>query len=166
MRVPLARRLVCAEASIVFRRDGFDDALLSRVRLTRNKVCQATRPSGCGDLESVAAVVLERDGSFGRPLSHRHRAATTEIDPRRPPAARRRCDDPRRAPPGADGWLAGRVAPMVSAVLSAARRSPAVDACCVAATERIARSVAESSSSETSGGERSVSAVGRRGFVR
>jgi uncharacterized membrane protein YcaP (DUF421 family) len=38
--------------------------VLARVRLTRGEVCQAIRSSGYGDLELVAAVVLETDGSL------------------------------------------------------------------------------------------------------
>ncbi len=63
VRTSLARQLVRAEATVVF--DGhFDDTALARVRLTRGEVFQAIRASGCGDLELVAAVVLETDGSL------------------------------------------------------------------------------------------------------
>jgi uncharacterized membrane protein YcaP (DUF421 family) len=60
----LARRLVRAEATVVFGNGRFDDTMLAKVRLTRSEVCQAIRSSGCGDLEMVAAVVLETDGSL------------------------------------------------------------------------------------------------------
>jgi len=59
-----AQRLVRAEATVVFNSGHFDDVALSRVRLTHGEVCQAIRSSGCGDLELVAAVVLETDGSL------------------------------------------------------------------------------------------------------
>ena len=64
VRTSLARRLTRAEASIVFADDVFDDTTLERERLTRGEVLQAIRASGCGDIELVAAVVLETDGSF------------------------------------------------------------------------------------------------------
>jgi len=60
----VAQRMVRAEATVVFHDGRFDDVVLSRVRLTRGEVCQAIRSSGCGDLELVAAVVLETDGSL------------------------------------------------------------------------------------------------------
>lgn len=60
----VARRLVRAEATVVFANGHFDDGVLSRMRLTRGEVCQAIRSNGCGDLELVAAVVLETDGSL------------------------------------------------------------------------------------------------------
>jgi uncharacterized membrane protein YcaP (DUF421 family) len=63
VRVSFARRLVRSEARVVF--DGhFDDTTLAKSRLTRGEIFQAIRASGCGDLEMVAAVVLESDGSL------------------------------------------------------------------------------------------------------
>jgi uncharacterized membrane protein YcaP (DUF421 family) len=59
----LVRRLVRADAVVVFRNGRFDDDVMERERLTRTDVGQAIRASGFGDLESVAAVVLETDGS-------------------------------------------------------------------------------------------------------
>lgn len=58
------RRLARAEATVVFNDGSFDDAALAAVRLTHDEVRQAIRSSGCGDLELVAAVVLETDGSM------------------------------------------------------------------------------------------------------
>lgn len=64
VHISLVRRLVRSEAKIVFDNGCFDDAELARARLTRSEVCQAIRASGGGDLESVAAVVLETDGNL------------------------------------------------------------------------------------------------------
>lgn len=61
---PLARRLVRAEPTVVFADGHFDDTALATVRLTRGEVLQAIRASGCGDVELVAVVVLETDGSL------------------------------------------------------------------------------------------------------
>jgi uncharacterized membrane protein YcaP (DUF421 family) len=55
---------VRAEPSIVYDRGRFDDAALTRNRVLRAEVVQAIRASGCGDLELVAVVVLETDGSL------------------------------------------------------------------------------------------------------
>lgn len=59
-----ARRIVRADPSVVFVDGRFRDAVLVDVRLSRGEVEQAIRSSGCGDLEKVAAVVLESDGSL------------------------------------------------------------------------------------------------------
>lgn len=72
----LARRLVRAEATVVFNDGRFDDQVLSRVRLTQAEVCQAIRLSGCGDLESIAAVVLETDGSLSVVAADRCKTAS------------------------------------------------------------------------------------------
>jgi uncharacterized membrane protein YcaP (DUF421 family) len=64
VRTSLARRLVRAEPTVVFDDGHFDDTTLASVRLTRGEVLQAIRASGCGDLEMVAAVVLETDGNL------------------------------------------------------------------------------------------------------
>ena len=74
--------------------------MLSRARLTCGEVAQAIRSSGCGDLEMIAAVVLETDGSLsvvtadrcrtasampphiGVPSGHRRRRSSEEHRPR------------------------------------------------------------------------------------
>ncbi|HUP73530.1 MAG TPA: YetF domain-containing protein [Acidimicrobiales bacterium] len=76
VRTSLARRLVRAEATVVFDHGRFDDKVLSRARLTSGEVCQAIRSSGCGDLEMVAAVVLETDGSLSVVTVDRCRTAS------------------------------------------------------------------------------------------
>ncbi len=64
VHTPLAQRMVRAEATVVFNHGHFDDRALARMRLTHGEICQAIRSSGCGDLEPIAAVVLETDGSL------------------------------------------------------------------------------------------------------
>ena len=76
LRASLARRVVRAEATVVFSHGCFDETMLSKVRLTRSEVCQAIRSSGCGDLEMVAAVVLETDGSLSVVTVDRCRTAS------------------------------------------------------------------------------------------
>ena len=75
----LAQRMVRAEATVVFPHGRFDDAALSKVRLTRGEVCQAIRSSGCGDLEPVAAVRAgdrrQPERRHRRSLPHRQRHA-------------------------------------------------------------------------------------------
>jgi uncharacterized membrane protein YcaP (DUF421 family) len=68
--------LVRAEATVVFDHGCFREAMLSRVRLTRAEVCQAIRSSGCGDLEMVAAVVVETDGTLSVIAADRCRTAS------------------------------------------------------------------------------------------
>lgn len=72
----LAWWLVRAEATVVFDDGRFDDVVLARLRLTRGEVCQAIRSSGCGDLELVAAVVMETDGSLSVVTADRCRTAS------------------------------------------------------------------------------------------
>jgi uncharacterized membrane protein YcaP (DUF421 family) len=83
VRTSLARRLVRAEPTVVFDHGRFDDTMLSRVRLTRGEVCQAIRASGCGDLEMVAAVVLETDGSLSVVTAERCHTASAMPRPDR-----------------------------------------------------------------------------------
>ncbi len=63
-RLPVARSALTAGPTLLLR-DGvmLDDALRA-ARLTEAEVCQAVRGSGFGGLGSVAAVVLESDGSL------------------------------------------------------------------------------------------------------
>ncbi len=80
VHVPLARRLVRSDAAVVFDHGRFDDAVLAKARLTHDEICQAIRSSGCGDLESVAAVVLETDGSLSViTLDHCHTATAMPV---------------------------------------------------------------------------------------
>jgi uncharacterized membrane protein YcaP (DUF421 family) len=62
--ISLTQGLVRSEASVLFRDGAFDDEALAAVRLTRDEVTQSIRSKGFGDLEMVAAVVLESDGSL------------------------------------------------------------------------------------------------------
>jgi uncharacterized membrane protein YcaP (DUF421 family) len=64
VRRPRLRRVVTARPTLLLQ-DGrvLSDALREE-RVTVDEVRQAVRASGCGDLSSVAAVVLESDGSM------------------------------------------------------------------------------------------------------
>jgi uncharacterized membrane protein YcaP (DUF421 family) len=64
VRTPIVGRLVRAEPSVVFIDGRFCDAALKQVRLTRSEVLQAIRSNGFGDLDLIAAVVLETDGTL------------------------------------------------------------------------------------------------------
>lgn len=87
----VAQRLVQAEATVVFENGRFEDVVLSRMRLTHGDVCQAIRSSGCGDLELVAAVVLETDGSLSVIAADRcHTASAMPSTTRGVPPGRRR----------------------------------------------------------------------------
>jgi uncharacterized membrane protein YcaP (DUF421 family) len=84
----LAPRLVRAEATVVFALGRFDDTALARARLTHDEVFQAIRSSGCGDLEAVAAVVLETDGSLSVVTTDRcHTASALPVRTAAPLAA-------------------------------------------------------------------------------
>lgn len=62
--VPGARSLVTSRPTLLLREGVvLEDALRSQ-RVSYPEVCQAVRSSGSGDLSSVAAVVLETDGSL------------------------------------------------------------------------------------------------------
>jgi uncharacterized membrane protein YcaP (DUF421 family) len=75
VRTSLVRKLARAEPTVVFD-GGFDDDALERVRLTRGEVLQAIRASGYGDLELIAAVVLETDGTLSVITAEHCRTAT------------------------------------------------------------------------------------------
>lgn len=62
--LPGGRRFVNAEPTLVLRRGELLEPALSRTRLTRGEVLQAVRSAGQGGLDSVAAVVLEPDGTL------------------------------------------------------------------------------------------------------
>jgi len=64
VHAPPVRRFVRAEASVVFSDGDFDTAAMTKVRLTEGEIRQAIRSSGSGDLEQIAAVVLETNGSL------------------------------------------------------------------------------------------------------
>jgi uncharacterized membrane protein YcaP (DUF421 family) len=63
VRVPAVRRLVKSEPTLLYR-DGFLDGALRRERVTRKEILQAARAQSHADLNGVAAVVLETDGSL------------------------------------------------------------------------------------------------------
>jgi len=64
VRTRFVARLARAEPTLVFVDGAFDRAAMRRVRVTDGEVLQAIRSSGFGDLDRVAAVVLETDGTL------------------------------------------------------------------------------------------------------
>ena len=64
VRVPHAGRLVKAEPALLAQDGQILEAQLTKQRVTRSEVHQALRRTGVGDLQDVAAVVLETDGSL------------------------------------------------------------------------------------------------------
>ena len=62
--LPIRRRLVSAEPTLVVRRGEFLTPALNRTRLTRGEVLQAVRSAGHGGVDTIAAVVLESDGTL------------------------------------------------------------------------------------------------------
>ena len=58
------RRIIRAEARLLLRDGKFNDAALRSERVTRGEVISAIRKHGHGKVESIAAVVLETDGSL------------------------------------------------------------------------------------------------------
>ncbi|GAA1435064.1 DUF421 domain-containing protein [Mycobacterium cookii] len=63
VRSPRVERLVKSEPTLLYR-DGFLMGAMRRQRVTVDEVVQAARGQGHADLGSVAAVVLETDGSL------------------------------------------------------------------------------------------------------
>ena len=59
-----ARRVAKSDAALLLEDGHFCDEQLERNRVTRGEVRQAVRASGAGDLSTIAAVVLETDGTF------------------------------------------------------------------------------------------------------
>lgn len=64
VRVSGARKVVTSRPTLVLRDGRPDHAELRRQRLSEDELRQAVRNSGSGGLETVAAVVLESDGSL------------------------------------------------------------------------------------------------------
>ena len=64
MRRPGLRRLVTARPTLLLRNGCPLPGALRAERVTMDEIRQAVRASGSGDLSSIAAVVLESDGSM------------------------------------------------------------------------------------------------------
>ena len=64
VRSAFARRLLKASPRLLLQDGEFDRAALLEERVAVDEVLAAIRSSGEGDLESIAAVILETDGSF------------------------------------------------------------------------------------------------------
>ncbi len=63
-RMPWLRRVVTGEPRLLLRDGEMLEPALRDTRLTREEVRAAVRAAGIAQIESVAAVVLETDGSF------------------------------------------------------------------------------------------------------
>ena len=64
VRAPWFQRLIKAEPMLLLHRGRFLDRALRAERITREEVLAAMRASGTSDVATVAAVVLETDGSI------------------------------------------------------------------------------------------------------
>ncbi len=62
--VPGARSVVTSRPTLLLRDGTLLEGAMRSQRVSHEEVCQAVRANGSGDLSSVAAVVLETDGSF------------------------------------------------------------------------------------------------------
>lgn len=63
VRSPRIRRWAKSRPRLLLRKGQFDDTALREERVTRGEVLAAIRSAGVGEVERVAAVVLETDGS-------------------------------------------------------------------------------------------------------
>lgn len=63
-RMPWLRRVVTGEPRLLLRQGKMLEPALRDTRITREEVRAAVRAAGLAEVESVAAVVLETDGSF------------------------------------------------------------------------------------------------------
>ncbi len=63
-RFPSIRTVVTARPTYLLRHGVVLEEALRAQRVTRTELCQAVRASGTGDLQEVAAVVLETDGTL------------------------------------------------------------------------------------------------------
>ncbi|QCB55721.1 DUF421 domain-containing protein [Sphingopyxis sp. PAMC25046] len=64
VRTSIVERLVRADARVLLIDGILDTEALRRERITREDIMSAIRSAGLGDVEAVAAVVLETDGSL------------------------------------------------------------------------------------------------------
>ena len=64
VRVPWVRRVTTGEPRLLLSDGHYLDGALRRARVTRAEVRAAVRASGRADLNDVAAVIMETDGSF------------------------------------------------------------------------------------------------------
>ncbi len=64
VRAPWFDRLVKSEPTLLLRKGEFLDRALRQQRVTREEVLAALRANGVADISTVAAVVLETDGSI------------------------------------------------------------------------------------------------------
>ncbi|NJO83764.1 MAG: DUF421 domain-containing protein [Blastochloris sp.] len=72
------RELVKSTPRLLYYDDAFLDHALDAERVTREEVLAAVRAQGVAELDAVAAVVLETDGSFAV-IKHNDEAAVTTL---------------------------------------------------------------------------------------
>lgn len=83
-----ARRAIRSEPVLVVSDGEVLHAAVSNARLTVNEVHQAVRSNGVGDFESVAAVVLETDGTLSVITRQQCRTGSALVDVVRMPVRR------------------------------------------------------------------------------
>jgi len=59
-----ARRIINASPRFLLVGGRIDEVALRKARITQDEICAAVRDAGMGDLQDVAAVILETDGSL------------------------------------------------------------------------------------------------------
>ena len=64
LRFGWMERIAKADARVLLRDGMIDDSALRQERVTRDELLAAVRGGGYGGLETIAAVILETDGSF------------------------------------------------------------------------------------------------------
>lgn len=84
VRAPWVRRTVTGEPSLLFSDGRFLPAALRRARVTEDEARAAVRAGGIADLQEVAAVIMETDGSFSV-VKRAERVAAPSLDGVRKP---------------------------------------------------------------------------------
>lgn len=64
VRSPRFQTMIKAEPTLLVRRGGFLEGAMRAERITREEILAAARASGVAELQAIAAVVLETDGSL------------------------------------------------------------------------------------------------------
>ncbi|WP_337061009.1 DUF421 domain-containing protein [Kineococcus sp. G2] len=89
-RLPRGRSVVTARPTLLLSHGVVDEHAMRQQRITHADLRQAVRASGSGDLENVAAVVLEGDGTLSVVPSSQFGSGSALADvPGVPPAVRR-----------------------------------------------------------------------------
>ncbi len=64
VRVPWVRKLVTGEPTLLFHNGAYIQSAMRRTRVTDEEIRAAARAAGAGEMDAVADVVLETDGTF------------------------------------------------------------------------------------------------------